>query len=208
MPLKAKFRRLPSTPAPLKILIASTMERPVVSIPSPTLVHSKRTRALSTYLVSHPNPSLSFRRAAAAAVAFSTHTVEPHRGKPPRISRPFQDSNNSSRAAAAAGAGLLAAACLAAASSAWNSRQPSCERAAPPSAETREGYPIISKAEVAKHKSAEAGGAWVTYAGGVYDITEFIANHPGGAARISMAAGGALEPFWKLYAIHKKDEVK
>lgn len=73
---------------------------------------------------------------------------------------------------------------------------------------TREGFPIISKAEVAKHKSEAAGGVWVTYAGGVYDITDFIASHPGGSSRISMAAGGALEPFWKLYALHMKDEVR
>ena len=108
------------------------------------------------------------------------------------------------------GAGLLAAACLAGAASVSNSRKPTreSESAPVPPAKTREGYPIISKAEVAKHKSAEAGGAWVTYAGGVYDITEFIDNHPGGASRISMATGGALEPFWKLYAIHMKDEVK
>lgn len=66
---------------------------------------------------------------------------------------------------------------------------------------------MISKAEVAKHSSEENGGVWVTYAGGVYDITEFIASHPGGASRISMAAGGALEPFWKLYALHMKEEV-
>lgn len=175
----------------------------------PALAHSKKTRALSTYCIACLISAnhLSFLRTACAAMAFSTHTVEPHRGKPPRISRPFQDSNNSSRAAIVAGGGLLAAACLATAYSALKSRQPSCERVAPPPAETRDGYPIISKAEVAKHRSAEAGGAWVTYAGGVYDITDFIANHPGGAARISMAAGGSLEPFWKLYAIHMKDEV-
>ena len=99
---------------------------------------------------------------------------------------------------------LAAAACLATGAAAGpdaQERRPSCKSL------EREGFPIISKAEVAKHKSAEAGGVWVTYAGGVYDITEFIASHPGGASRISMAAGGALEPFWKLYALHKKDEV-
>ena len=97
---------------------------------------------------------------------------------------------------------LAAAACLATAAATPDAQErPSCKRA------ERDGFPIISKAEVAKHKSAEAGGVWVTYAGGVYDITEFIASHPGGASRISMAAGGALEPFWKLYALHKKDEV-
>ncbi len=37
---------------------------------------------------------------------------------------------------------------------------------------------------------------------GVYDITDFIPNHPG-AKNILMAAGGAVEPFWNLYAVHK-----
>ena len=104
--------------------------------------------------------------------------------------------------AGGAGGLVAAAACLAAAAATSDARErPSCKSA------ERDGFPIIAKAEVAKHKSAQAGGVWVTYAGGVYDITEFIASHPGGASRISMAAGGALEPFWKLYALHKKDEV-
>jgi hypothetical protein len=37
---------------------------------------------------------------------------------------------------------------------------------------------------------------------GVYDITDFIPNHPG-AKNILMAAGGSVEPFWNLYAVHK-----
>lgn len=98
---------------------------------------------------------------------------------------------------------LAAAACLATSVSPADPQ----ERASCESVTSREGFPIIPKAEVAKHKSAEAGGVWVTYAGGVYDITEFIASHPGGASKISMAAGGPLEPFWKLYALHMKDEV-
>lgn len=108
--------------------------------------------------------------------------------------------------------GLLAAA---ATFSAENSHQtpaqceaaPQLERAAGQQPDQKKVYPVVSKAEVAKHTSKEAGGVWVTYDGGVYDITEFIANHPGGSSRISMAAGGALEPFWQLYALHKKDEV-
>ncbi len=111
---------------------------------------------------------------------------------------------------------LAAAACLASSVSPDSRERPSCDGGMPPPAPggtgagagERDGFPIIPKAEVAKHKSPEAGGVWVTYAGGVYDITDFIANHPGGASRISMAAGGALEPFWKLYALHMKDEVQ
>lgn len=116
-----------------------------------------------------------------------------------RHHRPY--SSPSSLLAGAAGL-LAAAACLATSVSPDSEERPSCKSVA-----SREGFPVIPKAEVAKHKSAEAGGVWVTYAGGVYDITEFIASHPGGASRISMAAGGALEPFWKLYALHMKGEV-
>lgn len=120
-------------------------------------------------------------------------------------SRPFNHKHSSR--ASLAGAGLLAAAFVAASMSS-NSERASCESAAPSPAGKRDGFPIISKAEVAKHNGKEAGGVWVTYAGGVYDITDFIASHPGGSSRISMAAGSALEPFWKLYALHMKDEVR
>lgn len=126
-----------------------------------------------------------------------------------RFSRPSNHHyhpHSSSSSFLAGVAGLLAAAaCLATSVSPDSQERPSCKSK---SAASREGFPVIPKAEVAKHKSAEAGGVWVTYAGGVYDITEFIASHPGGASRISMAAGGALEPFWKLYALHMKDEVR
>lgn len=37
---------------------------------------------------------------------------------------------------------------------------------------------------------------WMSYGGLVYDVTEFIANHPGGSEKILMAAGGAIEPYW------------
>ena len=34
---------------------------------------------------------------------------------------------------------------------------------------------------------------------GVYDVTSFIPNHPGGVDKIMLAAGGAVEPFWRVY---------
>jgi hypothetical protein len=37
---------------------------------------------------------------------------------------------------------------------------------------------------------------WMSYGGMVYDVTEFIANHPGGSEKILMGAGGAIEPYW------------
>ncbi|OCT92808.1 uncharacterized protein LOC734244 isoform X1 [Xenopus laevis] len=65
--------------------------------------------------------------------------------------------------------------------------------------------PLYSKEDVRKHASIE-DRVWVTYAGEVFDITEFIELHPGGS-RILLAAGGALEPFWALYGVHKNEHV-
>ena len=33
----------------------------------------------------------------------------------------------------------------------------------------------------------------------MYDITDFVANHPGGSEKIILAAGGPVEPWWNLY---------
>ncbi|KAF3856499.1 hypothetical protein F7725_017222 [Dissostichus mawsoni] len=71
--------------------------------------------------------------------------------------------------------------------------------------EKTSAFPIISQEEVTTHRSLEHG-VWVTYKGGVYDITEFVAMHPGGD-KILLAAGGALEPFWALYAVHNQEHV-
>ncbi|XP_013385251.1 sulfite oxidase [Lingula anatina] len=67
------------------------------------------------------------------------------------------------------------------------------------------GLPEYSLKDVEKHKG-NGSRIWVTYKHGVYDITEFIDLHPGGE-KIKLAAGGSLEPFWHLYAAHKKPEV-
>ena len=47
---------------------------------------------------------------------------------------------------------------------------------------------------------------WVTYKCGVYDMSKFVQYHPGGP-KILLAAGGSLEPFWELYAVHKDENV-
>ena len=44
----------------------------------------------------------------------------------------------------------------------------------------------------------------MTYKNGVYDITDFIPKHPG-AKNIMMAAGGSIEPFWSIYAVHNNN---
>lgn len=71
--------------------------------------------------------------------------------------------------------------------------------------EKRSALPIFTQEDVTSHRTLQ-DGVWVTYKGGVYDITEFVAMHPGGD-KILLAAGGALEPFWSLYAVHNQEHV-
>lgn len=57
-------------------------------------------------------------------------------------------------------------------------------------------YPVLPVAEVMKHKTPE--DCWVAIDGHVYDVTKFVALHPGGAARILRYAGNdASRPFGK-----------
>jgi sulfite oxidase len=63
----------------------------------------------------------------------------------------------------------------------------------------------FTREEVSKHKTKETG-VWVTYKNGVYDVTDFVDNHPGGD-RIMLAAGSAIDPYWKFYAIHNKEDI-
>jgi sulfite oxidase len=60
---------------------------------------------------------------------------------------------------------------------------------------------IYRTQDIQNHKTKETG-IWVTYKDGVYDITKFIPNHPGGRDKIMMAAGQDIEPFWNVYRQH------
>ena len=42
---------------------------------------------------------------------------------------------------------------------------------------------------------------FVTFRGGVYDVSKFCKSHPGGDL-IAQAAGGDVEPFWQKWAYH------
>lgn len=66
---------------------------------------------------------------------------------------------------------------------------------------------IYSKADVSKHNSMEQG-VWVTFGGKVYDVTDFIDQHPGGSKKLMLAAGGSLEPFWSVYRQHSQPLVR
>ncbi|KXT11663.1 hypothetical protein AC579_7024 [Pseudocercospora musae] len=60
--------------------------------------------------------------------------------------------------------------------------------------------------EVVKHDK-HSPTKWVVAGSSVYDITEFIDAHPGGQV-ILRACGGSIDPYWKLFSIHQKPEVK
>eukprot|EP00596_Hydrurales_sp_CCMP1899_P000671 CAMPEP_0119043770 /NCGR_PEP_ID=MMETSP1177-20130426/25875_1 /TAXON_ID=2985 /ORGANISM="Ochromonas sp, Strain CCMP1899" /LENGTH=520 /DNA_ID=CAMNT_0007012659 /DNA_START=289 /DNA_END=1851 /DNA_ORIENTATION=+ len=65
--------------------------------------------------------------------------------------------------------------------------------------------PIYKRIEIKEHTTKEKG-IWVTHGNGVYDITKFVVNHPGGQEKISLAAGNAVESYWKIYRQHYNKE--
>jgi cytochrome b involved in lipid metabolism len=65
--------------------------------------------------------------------------------------------------------------------------------------------PIYTRSEIKDHVTKEKG-IWVTHGNGVYDITKFVVNHPGGQEKISLAAGNAVESYWKIYRQHYNKE--
>uniref|UniRef100_A0A8D0X4E3 sulfite oxidase n=1 Tax=Sus scrofa TaxID=9823 RepID=A0A8D0X4E3_PIG len=66
---------------------------------------------------------------------------------------------------------------------------------------------IYTREEVRSHSSPETG-IWVTLGSEVFDVTEFVDLHPGGPSKLMLAAGGPLEPFWALYAVHDQPHVR
>ncbi|KAJ8943701.1 hypothetical protein NQ314_009674, partial [Rhamnusium bicolor] len=71
--------------------------------------------------------------------------------------------------------------------------------------EFKKGLPSYPLSEISKHNSM-GSRVWVTYKEGVYDITEYVAAHPGGD-QILMAGGSSLEPFWLIYSLHHNEHV-
>ncbi len=66
--------------------------------------------------------------------------------------------------------------------------------------------PIYTYQDVKKHNNINKG-IWVSYKNKVYDITDFVENHPGGTEKIMLAAGKNLEPFWNIYQQHLNSNV-
>ncbi|GAE00040.1 hypothetical protein MYCGRDRAFT_101503 [Paecilomyces variotii No. 5] len=63
----------------------------------------------------------------------------------------------------------------------------------------------IRLSELSQHTQHDAT-RWVIRGTRVYDITNFIAAHPGGDV-ILRACGGSVDPYWKIFNLHQKKEV-
>ncbi|XP_050025887.1 sulfite oxidase [Dermacentor andersoni] len=71
--------------------------------------------------------------------------------------------------------------------------------------EAVDGLPVYTADEVAKHDT-KATRIWISFKCGVYDVTDFVDEHPGGD-KILLGAGGGIDPFWNIYAVHKTPEI-
>ncbi|KAI1314033.1 Oxidoreductase, molybdopterin-binding domain-containing protein [Xylaria venustula] len=69
-----------------------------------------------------------------------------------------------------------------------------------------EGLPRYRLTEIKEH-GPKSERPWVVYEDKVYDITDWVAAHPGGEV-ILRAAGGCVEPYWDIFAIHKSQYVR
>lgn len=73
--------------------------------------------------------------------------------------------------------------------------------------EERCEVPSYSRAEISAHNNVESG-VWVTYKHKVYDVTEFLPQHPGGVDKLLLAAGGAVDAYWQVFAQHNSEQVQ
>lgn len=83
--------------------------------------------------------------------------------------------------------------------------------AAPPpvqsSLDTRDpSLPRYRLSEVHQH-DASSPAPWVVYQDKVYDITDWVAAHPGGDV-ILRAAGQSIDPYWAIFSIHNQAHVR
>ena len=65
--------------------------------------------------------------------------------------------------------------------------------------------PTYRLEDVKAHKTVEKG-VWMIFGEGVYDVTEFVENHPGGKT-VMLAAGGDVGPYWNTYSQHHTEQV-
>jgi len=76
------------------------------------------------------------------------------------------------------------------------------KRGAPPAPEN---LPTISIDEL---KADHGEEVWVSWKGGVFNVTPFLEAHPGGVTRIQMVNGQDLKAFWEVYKIHNRPHIQ
>lgn len=69
----------------------------------------------------------------------------------------------------------------------------------------QQGLPTYTLADVKQHKTRK-DRVWVTYKNGVYDVTDYLDQHPGGN-KIMLGAGGDIGPYWDMYGVHKQPDM-
>lgn len=118
-----------------------------------------------------------------------------------------RDSKTTNLSAIWVAAGLVAATLAIA----WTQRRPELNAEAQPYAaiipttNAPSSDKLFRLDEIRQH-GADSERPWVIKGTGVYDITDWIESHPGGRV-ILRAAGSALEPYWNIFSIHKRDDV-
>ena len=95
----------------------------------------------------------------------------------------------------------ICSAAMIAAAAAWAQSRPVLAEEPSPTAETR----FFRLEEIHEH-NRKADHYWVFRGDRVYDITDWVPNHPGGEV-ILRAVGGSIEPYWDIFTIHKKQDV-
>ncbi|KZL63432.1 oxidoreductase molybdopterin binding domain-containing protein [Colletotrichum tofieldiae] len=108
-----------------------------------------------------------------------------------------------------AGAGILTTTLLLSLTPTSKPSRPSANAAEAPSPTTTTSlpdppsqWPRHRLSEIKLH-DATSDRPWITYQTSVYDITDWVAAHPGGDV-ILRAAGGAVEPYWDIFSIHRQ----
>ncbi|KAI5917914.1 Oxidoreductase, molybdopterin-binding domain-containing protein [Camillea tinctor] len=86
------------------------------------------------------------------------------------------------------------------------SSSPSEQTAHDDTGDSDDGLPRYRLSEIKNH-GAKSERPWVIHGDKVYDITDWIPAHPGGEV-ILRAAGGSIEPYWDIFAIHKSQYVR
>ncbi|KAL2138168.1 hypothetical protein VTI28DRAFT_7356 [Corynascus sepedonium] len=84
---------------------------------------------------------------------------------------------------------------------------PALQTATPASTDDRDPtLPRFRLADVRKHDGSSSE-PWVIFEDKVYNITDWVAAHPGGDV-ILRAAGASIEPYWNIFTIHKAPHVR